>query len=487
MAWTGPLLDRGDGMHEIPADYTGQNGNLAMRVPGRIVASGPLLEHIRDDTAAEQVANVATLPGIAGYSLAMPDIHLGYGFPIGGVAAFDPDHGGVVSPGGVGFDINCGVRLLRTDLVKDDLDDVPALMDALFQTVPAGMGSRGKERPSGNALSDLMAEGAGWAVEHGYATDDDRRAMEEQGQIQGAAPEHVSERARVRGQRTVGSLGSGNHFLEVQYVDETHDDAAAKAFGVAPGQVVIMIHTGSRGLGHQVCQDHLQDWQALGKKYGIDLVDRQLACAPLDSPEAESYMGAMAAAANFAFVNRSILTSRTRDVLDTLGASAEVVYDVCHNIAKWEDHRIPAGPDEGQTKRVCVHRKGATRSYGPGHSDMPVAYQDVGQPVIVPGDMGRMSYLLAGQDGAMERSFGSSCHGAGRRLSRTAAKKRYEGQALIDELRGRGIHVRATSNQVAAEEAPGAYKDVSHVVEAVEMAGLAKRVARLRPMGVVKG
>ncbi len=487
MSWSGPLRDIGGGMHEISADYKGQDGKLNMRVPGRIVATGELLEHINDDLAPEQVANVASLPGIAGYSLAMPDIHWGYGFPIGGVAAFDPDHGGVVSPGGVGFDINCGVRLLRTDLHVDDVrPQLGDLMDALYAAVPAGMGSRGKGASS-TAVQDAMTEGASFAVEQGYATKEDAARMEEGGRIPGADPSVISDRALLRGQRSLGSLGSGNHFLEVQYVDETYDDAACKAYGVQPGQVFVMLHTGSRGLGHQVCQEHVEALQGAPKRYGIDLIDRQLACAPLDSREAENYMGAMAAAANFAFVNRSILTHRTREVLGAFGARADVVYDVCHNIAKWEEHRIPAGEEEGQRKRLCVHRKGATRSYGPGHADLPSEYQDVGQPVIVPGDMGRMSFLLAGDQGAMDKSFGSSCHGAGRRLSRSAAKKQFEGQALIDLLATQGIIVKATSNQVAAEEAPEAYKDVSQVVESVAAAGLARKAARLRPMGVVKG
>lgn len=475
-------------MHEIPSSYAGQSGEMKMRVPGRIVSSGPLLQHIRDDPAAEQVAAVATLPGIAGYSLAMPDIHLGYGFPIGGVAAFDPDHGGVVSPGGVGFDINCGVRLLRTDLHVDAVrGQLEPLMDALYAKVPAGMGSRGREKIGPNEINSLLAEGAPWAAEQGIIPKRDLEAIEEGGYIDGADPSAVSDRALLRGQRSLGSLGSGNHFLEVQYVDETWDDTACKAYGVAAGQVVLMIHTGSRGLGHQVCQDHVQGLQTAAKKYDIELIDRQLACAPLDSPEAASYLSAMAAAANFAFVNRSILTARARDVLAAFGGKAELVYDVCHNIAKWEDHVVPAGDEAGQIKRLCVHRKGATRSFGPGHKDVPQAYRDVGQPVIVPGDMGRMSFLLAGAEGAMERSFGSSCHGAGRQMSRTQAKKTFEGQALIDELRAQGIIVKATSQQVAAEEAPGAYKDVSEVVDSVEMAGLARKVARLRPLGVVKG
>ncbi len=458
-----------------------------MNVPGRIVADAALLEHIQDDLAPEQVANVATLPGIVGASLAMPDIHWGYGFPIGGVAAFDPDQGGVVSPGGVGFDINCGVRLLRTNLTVDDVRArQEEVMDLLFRRIPAGMGSRGGAGVTDDDLRDIMMQGAGWAVANGYASEEDRDAMEERGCIDGADPAHVSERAMTRGRRSLGSLGSGNHFLEVQYVDETWNPDAAAAFGVDVGQVVVMIHTGSRGLGHQVCQDFLQSMQGAAAKYGIDLVDRQLACAPLDSEEGKAYLGAMAAAANFAFVNRSIIATHATTALRELFPDVQVstLWDVCHNIAKWETHRIP-GTDE--TKRLCVHRKGATRAFGPGHPDLPTSYSAVGQPVVVPGDMGRRSFLLAASQGALDKTFGSCCHGAGRRLSRTAAKKRYDGQDLIDHLRKQGVVVRATSNEVAAEEAPEAYKDVTDVVASVETAGLARRVASLRPLGVVKG
>ncbi len=489
MPWEGPLRQVGEATYEIPSDYRGQNGDLEMNVPGRIVASPTLLEHIADDLAPEQVANVASLPGIVGASLAMPDIHWGYGFPIGGVAAFDPDADGVVSPGGVGFDINCGVRLLRTGLSVDDVRPrLRETVDVLFDAVPAGLGSRGSGVQK-SALDDVMAEGAGWAVSQGILDARDREAIEEHGRIEGAEPEHVSERARVRGQRSLGSLGSGNHFLEVQYVDETYDEAACKAYGVRPGQVLVMIHTGSRGLGHQVCQDHVQALQGSAAKHGIDLVDRQLACAPLHSREAQEYLGAMAAAANFAFVNRSILAARARDALDRLYGDAEVgtVYDVCHNIAKFEDHTLPGAP-KGPKRRLCVHRKGATRAYGPGHPDLPERYRDAGQPVLVPGDMGRMSFLLAASAGAQQETFGSCCHGAGRRLSRNAAKRMFDGQELIQKLWDEsGIVVRATASNVAAEEAPGAYKDVSEVVESVELAGLARKAARLRPLGVVKG
>ena len=480
-------------MHEIPQDYRGAEGNLRMRVPGRVVATGDLLGHIKDDMALEQVANVATLPGIVGYSLAMPDIHWGYGFPIGGVAAFDPDQGGVVSPGGVGFDINCGVRLLRTPLSERDVRaKLPELVDALFDEVPCGMGSRGGIELGASDLTSILERGAAWAVDNGWATGRDRENMEEQGALPGADASAVHERARVRGARSLGSLGSGNHFIEVQSVDKAYDAAACKAFGVEPGSVCIMIHTGSRGLGHQVCEDHVRDLQPVSVRHGIELPDRQLACAPLDSPEAQRYMAAMAAAANFAFVNRSVITTHARNVLARvfgIGAEeTEVLYDVCHNIAKMEEHTVPAGPDAGKRKNLCVHRKGATRCFGPGHKDVPASYRAVGQPVLVPGDMGRMSFLLAGSTGAEAVSFGSCCHGAGRRLSRSQAKKEWRGDALIRELWERdGIRVRAATPSVAAEEAPEAYKDVSLVVDSAEAAGLARKAARLRPMGVVKG
>ncbi|MFA5944215.1 MAG: RtcB family protein [Candidatus Thermoplasmatota archaeon] len=495
MSWTGPLNAVSAAVHEIPADYRGTGGNLRMRVPGRIVAQDSLLPGIREDNAAEQVANVATLPGIVGYALAMPDIHWGYGFPIGGVAAFDPDQGGVVSPGGVGFDINCGVRLLKTNLEERDVRaKLRDTVDALFDAVPCGMGSKGGLDLQESDLTDILDRGAAWAVDHGWATDADRAHMEDGGVIAGSDSRQVHDRARVRGRRSLGSLGSGNHFLELQVVDKTWDDAACKAYGVEQGQVTVMIHTGSRGLGHQVCEDHVKDLQAVSARHGIELADRQLACAPLDTPEAARYMAAMASAANFAFCNRSVITTHVRTTLGRLfgggsdGPGVEVVYDVCHNIAKMEEHTIPAGPDAGKRKTVCVHRKGATRAFGPGHLDVPSAYRAAGQPVIVPGDMGRMSFLLAAQKGAELTSFGSSCHGAGRHMSRSAAKREWSGTALLRELWERdGIYVRAATPDVAAEEAPGAYKDVSEVVDSVELAGIARKVARMRPLGVVKG
>lgn len=495
MSWGGPLNPVAPAVSEIPASYTGKDGGLRMRVPGRIVADPALLATIKDDMAPEQVANVASLPGIVGYALAMPDIHWGYGFPIGGVAAFDPDQGGVVSPGGVGFDINCGVRLLRTDLHERDLRPrLRETVDALFDVIPCGMGSKGGLDLQEAQLVDILDRGAVWATENGYATQRDLEHMEEGGAIEGADARNVHERARVRGRRSLGSLGSGNHFLELQVIDKTWDDAACKAYGLELGQVVVMVHTGSRGLGHQVCEDHVKDLQAVAARHGIGLPDRQLACAPLDTPEAATYMSAMAAAANFAFVNRSVLTTHARKAMGRLfgagdeGPGMEVVYDVCHNIAKYEEHTVPYGPDAGKRKRLCVHRKGATRAFAAGHKDVPVGYRGVGQPVVVPGDMGRMSFVLAASPGAMQTTFGSSCHGAGRRLSRTQASKTWKGNELIRLLWERdGIVVRAATPEVAAEEAPEAYKDVSQVVDSVEMAGIARKAARMRPMGVVKG
>jgi tRNA-splicing ligase RtcB (3'-phosphate/5'-hydroxy nucleic acid ligase) len=493
MAWTGPLRPAGPAVHEIPADYRGGTGGLRMNVPGRIVASQGLLASIQDDQAPEQVAQVACLPGIVGYSLAMPDIHWGYGFPIGGVAAFDPDAGGVVSPGGVGFDINCGVRLLRTGLHERDLRPrLKETVDALFDVVPCGMGSRGGLDLSEAQLVDILDQGAGWAVDNGYATAADRESMEDKGAIAGADARQVHERARVRGRRSLGSLGSGNHFLELQVVDKTWDAAACKSYGVETGDVLAMIHTGSRGLGHQVCEDHVRDLQAVSARHGIALPDRQLACAPLGTPEADRYLAAMASAANFAFVNRSVITTHVRSTLGRmfgLGADdVSVLYDVCHNIAKMEEHVVPAGPDAGKRKRLCVHRKGATRAFAAGNPAVPAAYRAVGQPVMVPGDMGRASFLLAASPGAEASSFGSCCHGAGRHMSRTAAKREWSGPELVRTLWERdGIYVRVATPDVAAEEAPEAYKDVSLVVDSVEEAGLARKAARMRPLGVVKG
>lgn len=490
--WTGPLGEVAPGWHEIPADYRGQQGALRMRVPGRIVADPALLASIKDDLAPEQVANVATLPGIVGYAMAMPDIHWGYGFPIGGVAAFDPDDGGVVSPGGVGFDINCGVRLLRTGLSERDLRPrLRETVDALFDAVPCGMGSRGGLDLGERDLEAILDTGAQWAVDNGHARTQDREAMEDRGAIAGADARHVHERARVRGRRSLGSLGSGNHFLELQVVDKAWDEAACRTYGVAQGDVLAMVHTGSRGLGHQVCEDTVKDLLAAMPDHGAGLPDRQLAYAQLGTPAADRYLAAMAAAANFAFCNRSVITGHVRKVLGRLFGSADdvtVLYDVCHNIAKMEEHVVPAGPDAGRRKRLCVHRKGATRAFGPGHADVPAPYRGVGQPVMVPGDMGRASFLLCASEGALQRSFGSCCHGAGRHMSRAQAKRTWSGHELLRELWQRdGIYVRAATPDVAAEEAPEAYKDVSQVVDSVELAGLATKACRMRPLGVMKG
>lgn len=490
MPWDAPIEDLGNQRYRLGAEHRED-----MRVDGVVFSDESLLDKALQDNALEQVANVATLPGIVGQSLAMPDIHWGYGFPIGGVAAFASEEvetgQGVVSPGGVGFDINCGVRLLRTNLVEADLKDkLRPLIDTLFDLVPSGLGSKGLTRLRADELDPVMEQGAGWAAEQGYLWERDLEVLEEQGCLDSAAPELASQKARARGAKQLGSLGSGNHFLEVQVVEELFDDVAAQSYGLTgPGQVVVMMHTGSRGFGHQVCQDHLDRLQAASRKYDIKLADRQLACAPLHTKEANTYLQVMAAAANYAWANRSLITHWTREAFKrTLGTDAEdlgleTVYDVAHNIAKQETHSV-----DGSMIDVVVHRKGATRAFGPGHPDIPAQYREVGQPVIVPGDMGSSSYLLAGTQGAMDLSFGSTCHGAGRALSRTKARKQFQGQVLINDLwKKQRIYVKAQSPKVAAEEAPQAYKDVSQVVEVCQKAGIAKQVARMRPLGVVKG
>jgi tRNA-splicing ligase RtcB len=420
----------------------------------------------------------------------MPDIHWGYGFPIGGVAATDAEEG-VISPGGVGYDINCGVRLLRTGVAREDLGpgELRAVVKEMYRSIPTGVGEGRRDlRLDGSRMAAVLRDGARWAVEQGLGQSDDLESLEEGGCLPGADPELVSPRARERGAGQLGTLGSGNHFAEVQHVARVFDEAAASAFGLRQGQVTVMIHSGSRGLGHQVCTDHLKAMLATAEKYGIRLPDRQLCCAPLASPEGRRYLAAMAAAANFAFANRQVMTHWVRrSFAAALGGPAErldieVVYDVCHNIAKLETFEV-----DGRTRRVCVHRKGATRAYPPGHAQVPAAYRAVGQPVLIPGDMGRASYVLAGARGAYEESFGSACHGAGRRLSRGEAKRRARGRSVVDELAAKGIVVMAAGMATVAEEMPEAYKDVSEVVEVVHRAGLARRVARLEPMGVIKG
>ncbi len=468
---------------EIPR--TGQ-----MRVPGRIYASRRMMEDIlKEDESIQQVINVATLPGIQKYSLAMPDIHWGYGFPIGGVAATDLAEG-VISPGGVGYDINCGVRLARTRLTLEEVrPKLDRLVSRLFQNVPTGVGARGGlPGVSKKDIQGILKKGAGWAVEHGYGRPEDLEFTEEKGCLRSANPETVSPRAVERGRNQVGTLGSGNHFLEVQVVDQIFDLEVADALGLFLGQVVVMIHCGSRGLGHQVCEDYLRVLNTAVQRYQIALPDRQLACAPLNSQEGQDYLQAMAAAANFAWANRQVIMFNARRAfLETFSISEgelgfHLVYDVCHNIAKIEEHVI-----DGQSRKVCVHRKGATRAFPPHHPLTPEAYRRVGQPVLVPGDMGRYSFVAVGTARSMEETFGSTCHGAGRVKSRHKALKEGKGRDLLGEMRRMGVLVQARGMRTVAEEMPWAYKDVAEVVDVMHRAGISKKVARLKPIGVIKG
>ncbi len=460
-----------------------------MRTDGLIFASTAMMQDLRREQALEQVCNVATLPGIVGPSMAMPDIHWGYGFPIGGVAAFDAEEG-IVSPGGVGYDINCGVRLLRSSLKAGEIrPQLERLADALYRNIPSGVGSHHSDfKLSPDEEKRVLAQGAAWAIERGFGCAADLDYLEDRGMIAGADVDKVSERALERGRGQLGTLGSGNHFLEVQQVEAIYDEEAAAVLGLFPGQVTVSIHTGSRGFGYQVCDDYLKIMLKAARKYDITLPDRQLCCAPLQSDEAQDYMAAMACAANFAFVNRQMIASGVRKTFEevlTIGPSElrmATIYDVCHNIAKWEKHTIG-----GKERKLCVHRKGATRAFPPGHQEIPAAYQSIGQPVLIPGDMGRYSYVLTGTTGAYEETFGSSCHGAGRLLSRHAAKKAARGRDLIGDLAKQGIVVRVAGRATLAEEMPEAYKDVAEVVRVVEQAGLGRVVARLKPMAVVKG
>ena len=482
--YTGPLEQIDECCWRIPRSY-----KIGMKVEGRIFADGRLIEQIRHDQAPEQVANVSYLPGIQMASLAMPDIHWGYGFCIGGVCATDPAEGGVVSPGGVGYDINCGVRLMRTNLSLGDVQPRLAnLMDALFRQIPAGVGRGGPYLFDHKELKRLLREGCGYIQTRGWATPGDLDHTEAGGCLAGADPEELSSRAIQRGGDQCGTLGSGNHFLEVQVVEEVIDAAAARGLGLQQDGVCVMIHSGSRGLGYQVCDDALQMLRNAPAKYGIELPDRQLACAPVHSAEGQKYLAAMRAAANFAWANRQLLMWQAREVFaEFFGRSWEamqmnLVYDVAHNIAKLENHQI-----DGELKQVCVHRKGATRAFPAGHVELPAAYRALGQPVIIPGDMGRASWVLLGMPGSMERAFGSTCHGAGRVMSRTAAVENAKGRHIDRELAEKGIIARCRSWKGLAEEQPAAYKDVSLVVDVVDRAGLARKVARLRPIGVVKG
>ena len=459
-----------------------------MNVPGRIYTSPALLESIRMEEALSQVANVACLPGIVSASMAMPDMHWGYGFPIGGVAAFDWESG-IVSPGGVGYDINCGVRLAATVLtVADVRPKIEALANALYQNIPSGIGSTGSIQLSVKETKKVLQQGSRWAVNRGMGTDADLRHTEDEGCMGGADPDTVSDRALERGRRQLGTLGSGNHFIEVGRVSKIYDRTVAEKFGLYDGQVTLMLHSGSRGFGYQVCDDALAFMARHVGRLGFKLPDRQLACARIQSEEGRRYYRAMACAANYAWANRQILMHRATDVfLRVLGIGPadlglNLVYDVCHNIAKKEEHVI-----DNRKQQVCVHRKGATRSFGPGHPAICEDYRSVGQPVIIPGDMGTASYVLAGTSKAMDETFGSTCHGAGRVLSRTAAKRQSRGRSIHREMEDRGIFVRWSGKSILAEEMPDAYKDISQVVAAVHGAGLSKKVAKLRPMAVIKG
>lgn len=489
MVWNGPVVKIDEYRYEIPKSYRGKSGNLSMITSGRVYVDERMLEQVRKDDSLEQVANVATLPGILGKSMAMPDIHWGYGFPIGGVAATDAEEG-VISPGGVGFDINCGVRLVRTDLTIEDIDEdkIRQLVDRLFQNVPSGLGSKGKVRVSVKELNEVLERGARWAVENGYGWEEDLEVLEENGCLEHADSSVVSDRAKQRGLSQIGSLGAGNHFLEIQKVAEIYDENAAKAYGLKENQITVMIHTGSRGCGHQICSDHLRALESAVKKYNIELPDRQLACAPVKSKEAIDYFNAMAAAANFAWCNRQMIVHWVRESFhQVLNTSPEelgmhIVYDVCHNIAKLEEHEI-----EGKKRKVYVHRKGATRAFGPGRKEIPLKYRDVGQPVLIPGDMGTASYVLRGTKRAMEETFGSTCHGAGRVMSRHEATRKWRGEAIFNMLKQRGIYAHPASWKVMAEESPDAYKNIDDVIRITDGAGISKKVAKLLPLGVVKG
>jgi len=459
-----------------------------MRVPVKLFATRELLEQIINDKSLEQAINAATLPGLVGHVIVMPDMHQGYGFPIGGVAATEYPHG-VISPGAIGYDINCGVRLLASSIdfesARGDMDRLATLLN---QYCPSGVGKEGTIKLSVKELDHVLQDGSRWALKNGYATEADLRRTEESGSLEGADSDKVSDRAKARGREQIGSLGAGNHFIEVDVVDQIFNEEAANAMGLYQGCLVLQIHCGSRGLGHQVCTDYVRSFQNAVRKYGIDLPDRELVCAPMDSPEGKAYMSAMHAAANFAFANRQLLAHSARRAFEETFASKtrnwhlHQVYDIAHNMGKLETHEI-----EGREVRVCVHRKGATRAFGPGSPGLPPEYSKIGQPVIIPGSMGTASWVLVGTEDSMRRSFGSSCHGAGRVMSRSKAKKEVHGDTLRRELETRGIKIRAGSMPGLAEEAPTAYKDVDMVVETVSEAGIAKKVARLKPVAVIKG
>ena len=471
-----------DNVYEIPGSY-----NKKMRASGRFYIADEFFDDL-EEGAVEQIVNIACLPGVQRYSIGLPDIHFGYGFPIGGVAAFSMRNG-IVSPGGVGFDINCGVRLIKSNLTFDDIKDhVDELTDKLFKNIPSDVGSKGKIRLEEGEINKVLDYGAEWAVENGYGWPKDLEVLEENGRMIDADSSIVSDKAKKRGIPQLGSLGSGNHVLEIQEVDEIYNEEVAEVFGLKKGMIVVMVHSGSRGCGHQVCSDYLRIMDKAYKKYKIQLDDRQLACAPLDSKEAQDYIQAMAAAANYAWANRQMMTHWIRETFeDVLGKSAEdmemdIVYDVAHNIVKMETHKVYKREED-----LLVHRKGATRAFGPGREEVPEKYRAVGQPVLIPGTMGTASYVLHGTETAMEETFGSTAHGAGRVLSRSKAKKNYNADEITANLASKGIKIKATSKHVIEEEAPGAYKDVDSVVKVSDSTGIAKLVAKLKPIAVCKG
>ncbi|WP_405303557.1 RtcB family protein [Methanobrevibacter sp.] len=471
-----------DNVYEIPGSY-----NKKMRASGRFYIDDESFEAL-EEGAVQQIVNVACLPGVQRYSIGLPDIHYGYGFPIGGVAAFSLRNG-IVSPGGVGFDINCGVRLIKSNLTLDDIEGhLDELTEKLFKNIPSGVGSKGRIKLDKDEINDVLDYGAEWAVNNGYGWPEDLEVLEENGRMVDADSSIVSDKAKKRGIPQLGSLGSGNHFLEVQIVDEIYNEEVAEVFGLEKGMIVIMIHSGSRGCGHQVCSDYLRVMDKAYKKYKITLDDRQLACAPLDSKEAQNYIQAMAAAANYAWANRQMMTHWVRETFEeVLGKSAkdmemDIVYDVAHNIVKMETHKVYKREEE-----LLVHRKGATRAFGPGRPEVPEKYRDVGQPVLIPGTMGTASYVLHGTEVAMEETFGSTAHGAGRVLSRSKAKKDFSADEITEDMEKKGIKIKATSKNVIAEEAPGAYKDVDSVVRVSDSTGIAKLVAKVRPLSVCKG
>ncbi len=481
--WNGPLQKKGKYVYEIPKSY-----KQSMRTEGMIFADERLIESIVGDNAPEQVANVASLPGIVGASKAMPDIHWGYGFPIGGVAAMDMDEG-VISPGGVGYDINCGVRLLRTDIEFEQVQrNIKALIHEMYDNVPAGVGKKSRIKLKRGELNRVLNYGVEWAVEEGYGWEEDIPCTEDNGCMTGADSEKVSQKAKDRGEPQLGTLGGGNHFLEVQRIEKIFDEEAAEKFGLKEGMVTVMIHSGSRGCGHQIATDYIKQMEKAVRKYDIELPDRQLACAPIDSPEGKDYFAAMSCGANYAWTNRQLIMHWVRESFekvfheDPRDLGMNLVYDVCHNIAKREEHDV-----DGKNKELMVHRKGATRAFAPGRKEVPKHYRDIGQPVIIPGDMGTASYVLSGRDTSMKKSWGSTCHGAGRLMSRTGARRKFKANQVVKELNDKGIYVKAASKDVLKEESSGAYKDINSVVEVTHNAGLSKIVAKMVPIGVMKG